>query len=564
MLASNSVKSQEITSLWKQTKERAKHPIKMSGTISANQIYYNAWGGDLRLQPYSYFLIGRLNFDVMGIKLPFTFKFSNQKYSIKKPQFQSFNNFGVAPTYKWVKLYLGYNSVQFSNYILSSPFTGIGVKLTPNKFEITALYGRFSKAIEFDTINNTQPMYKRNGYAFKVKYRDGSDFIGLSMFKAVDDSNSLENKYYNGNFMKPQENFVYSIEAGKKFLTNFVFSTEFANSFITDNITNLELTNYKKSFSNFGYNFINPKVSTGSYLAYRGRLVYTLKSYNVGVNFEHIDAGYATLGVPYFNSDLERISLLFASQLMKDKIRFTFNIGREKNNLNDEKVTSSKRFNYSINANFLPSKRVNISMNYSNFTSISRMQSNFETINISEFEFIDTLNYSQVAQNANLNGFFMLSDPKNIEKQQNLLLNLSFQQASDVRNNNTDENITQNTNINISYIHSLLPKSLSFTATVNGNYSKFTGFDNYTYGPTLGITKSFFKRKWSNALSVSYNQTISNSIKQNEFVNFRFSSNYRLKKKHNFRLSIITINRKNLTNESFTELTGTFIYTYRF
>src|SRR5579859_3793390 len=66
-------------------------PLKVTGGVSANQIFYLANGIDNRRTPYSYFLSGNLNLNVYEFNMPVSFTFSNQNISLQQP----FNQFGA-------------------------------------------------------------------------------------------------------------------------------------------------------------------------------------------------------------------------------------------------------------------------------------------------------------------------------------------------------------------------------------------------------------------------------------------------------------------------------------
>jgi hypothetical protein len=166
-------------------------PLRITGGISANQIFYAAGGMDSRRDPYSYFLSGNLNFDLYGWSVPLSFSFSNQKLSFQQP----FNQYGLHPTYKWITGHIGYVSMNFSPYTLSGHlFKGVGIELAPaGKFTYSAMYGRLQKAVEADTSAEAagEAAFRRMGYGFKVGYRNGGDYANAILFRAKDEASSL-------------------------------------------------------------------------------------------------------------------------------------------------------------------------------------------------------------------------------------------------------------------------------------------------------------------------------------------------------------------------------------
>src|SRR5512147_2895096 len=94
-----------------------KKPFKFTGSISANQVLYGAWGDiENRRQPYTYYLLGNLNAAFYGWNFPFSFSLSDQQSEYTTPPMQNFDRFGVTPYYKWIKLHAGHSSMSFSPY----------------------------------------------------------------------------------------------------------------------------------------------------------------------------------------------------------------------------------------------------------------------------------------------------------------------------------------------------------------------------------------------------------------------------------------------------------------
>jgi hypothetical protein len=55
------------------------NPVKLSGGLSANQIFYANNTENTYRDPYSYYLGGQLTLDLYGVVLPFSFTYSNQQ-----------------------------------------------------------------------------------------------------------------------------------------------------------------------------------------------------------------------------------------------------------------------------------------------------------------------------------------------------------------------------------------------------------------------------------------------------------------------------------------------------
>ena len=124
-----------------------KKGLKVNGGLSFTNNFYKGSDSLVLRDPYAFYLNGNLNVNLWGVSMPFSFMYSNTQKSYTQP----FNRFKLDPRYKWVHLLIGTNVLEMSKYTLSDHlFTGVGVELTPGNWNISGMYGRFNKAIEYD------------------------------------------------------------------------------------------------------------------------------------------------------------------------------------------------------------------------------------------------------------------------------------------------------------------------------------------------------------------------------------------------------------------------------
>ena len=123
-----------------QWKNLFKDGIKISGGITANHIYYQAWGIADRQVPLNFLYTGNMTVDVLGkIRMPVQFSFSNQNFNFQHPfnpgyRFgQPFNRLVLKPTYKGITLHIGTCALSFSPYTLAHRYNGIGLEYKPKK-----------------------------------------------------------------------------------------------------------------------------------------------------------------------------------------------------------------------------------------------------------------------------------------------------------------------------------------------------------------------------------------------------------------------------------------------
>ncbi len=540
------------------------NPLTISGGVSVNQIGYAVSGIESRRDPYSFFASGNVNFNLYGWSVPLTFTYSNQQGSFQQP----FNQFGLHPTYKWVTGHFGYASMNFSPYTLGGHlFLGAGAEASPGKFKISAMYGRLMQAVEPDTLaaNPPMPAFKRMGWGIKAGYADGNDQIYLILFGAKDDVNSIRYVPEEEGIL-PEENLVVSLIGSKALFERVILKAEYSISGISRDTRSqkVELTNYK-FFNNAGSLF-TPNLSSSFYNAFNAGVDYQANTYSVGFRFEKIDPRYRTLGAYFFNNDLINYTVNGATSLFKGKINLAANVGIQKDNLDNTKISSMNRTVGSINVGLAASKQLNLTASYSNFTSFTNIRSQFVDINQgTPYENLDTLNFTQISQNASLNANYRMSKSK--ERPQNINVNLSFQDAADKQGDVKQNSGSQFYLANAAYSFSFVPQTLTVTAAFNYNENKGVNIKSTTVGPTIALGKSFLEKQLRTSLSTSWNQSYTNGEQINKIINVRASAGYSIKKKHNLNLSLIMVNRasaKEGTAQAFTEYTGTLGYSYNF
>jgi hypothetical protein len=538
-------------------------PIKISGGVSLSQIGYAASGIDSRRDPYSYYATGNLNVSLYGWSVPLSFSYSNQGVSFQQP----FNQFSMHPTYKWITLHAGFTSMNFSPYTVGGHlFSGVGVDATPtNKLRISALYGRFLKAVQPDTTagSRVQAAYDRYGYGMKVGYGDGKDFVEAIVFRAQDEQQSIRFVPETQGIL-PQENLVLGFTGGKSLFQKLLLRFEWATSAITRD-TRAGQTTTENPLGSVGGLF-TPRTSSSYYNAMKANVTYQGNGYSVGMGYERIDPQYRTLGSYFFNNDLENITVNAATALLQGKVNLSANVGTQRDNLDESKATTMKRVVTALNVAFAPSQKFNLSVSYSSFQSFTNVRSQFVNINrLTQFDFLDTLNFTQVSQNANINSMYQLGNNKN--RRQTISLNLTAQGASDKQGQVEQNSGLRFYNFNSSYSLSLTPQSFTLSTSFNLSMSDGVASQSRTFGPTVAVTKQFFEKKLRTSASISHNESYANGLHTGSILNGRLSGNVSIKKKHNINLSTVVVNRNSVQEgaaKSFTEFTATLGYVYSF
>lgn len=586
--------------------------LKINGGINASQVFYGASGIKSRRNPYAYFVSGNISFSMFSVSVPLTFTFTNQtfNYNYQLPSYD-FNQLGIQPSWKWIKVYAGYNTMSFSPYTLNGAlFLGGGVELTPpGHVQVSAMYGRLRKPQAFDPLaDNTAEQapfaYRRMGYGTKITYklkakkrsrkqskapdskysRDGdikppplpnspvasnntagqNDQIEVIVFGAYDDIGSVPPPP-DSVLVNPENNLALSFRISKSLGKRLTFDGEVATSAVTQDTRIQTLDKETKNAFVITDAFFRRKTSTAYYNAYKGSLNYNAGGFTIGLGYERVGPEYRTLGAYYFNNDLENMTVNFSTQLFRNRLSIATNIGTQRNNLNNDQLATLRRISGSANISFTPNPILNFNLSYSNFQSLTRIRSQFEQINqVTPFDNLgDSLNLTQVAQNANLNANLNLV--ATAQQQQMLNVNIAYQQA-DTEQGGTTIPGTQfyqvTTAYNISWVRLDMNASLAF----NYNQNVAENLNTRTLGPTFSLNKNLLKKRLALTLSASFNQAITNGVQNNQIVNGRIGASYTLKQKHRFTLSTLFLNQLTQTEtaHAFSEFTGTLNYAYSF
>lgn len=503
-----------------------KDMLKINGGLNLSSVFYNANGIPNRRQPFTYFLNGNITANIIGISLPFTFNYSNNQINYSQPyNIQSFN-----PTYKWIKGYAGITSMNFSPYTQNGHvFAGGGIELTPKNFKFAALYGRFKKATpyDFDNSSDANMAYKRIGWGGYVGYANKGHEVKLIYFAAKDDPASLAFVPLTTT-ITPMRNTVVSI-AAKTFLVKKVsLEAEYALSGITRN-TQSAVDIQSAPRNKLPYLFsTNP--TSQFFQAYKASIGYNLKLVRLAFAYEKVEPDYKTLGAYFFNNDLENFTFAPSATLLKGKLSLGANTGLQKNNLNGDKLNTTKRWVGAVNASYAPNQKWNFNGSYSNFSSFTKQRPQDNPFYRNS---LDTLNFYQLTQNANAGASHNFG---NQNLKQSSTLNASYQITGQKQGALTDATafgINQNINtpakvVNANYSHNfqLVKHKSSIGFNFNTNYSEQGNFYTLFVGPGIMAGKNLMNNLLKVNTGVTFNRVYVNSSNNNNILNARVGANY--------------------------------------
>ncbi|GHV58787.1 hypothetical protein FACS1894182_11850 [Bacteroidia bacterium] len=522
--------------------------MTIHGGFSASSIYYTGTEPYAR-DPFTWYLSGTVNLNLMGLlDLPFTFNFTNSGSNYTYPTLP--NRLSLHPTYKFLTAHIGDVAMTFSPYTLSGhQFTGAGLDINPDKpFKCSVMYGRLVRPVEYGGGSNAiQAAYKRMGSGVNLRYEQKRFRLGASLLVAKDNENSLAWKP-DSLFIYPKQNLAGSFSAGIEVIPSMQLTAE------------------------YGVSLLNNDIRKGNeqeqlFHAFKTALNYTFLNNTIGIGYERIDPDYKTLGAYYFNNDFENITLHYARPFFNNKATLALSGGMQRDDLDNKKESQTKRFVFSADAGYAASERLNFSGSYSTFQTHMNLRSQFDYINeLTPYDNLDTLNYTQLSQNVNLSINYLFG--KETQKQQ-LNLSLNLQEAADKQGDVIPEGAASHFyNAALGYGMQIVPQDMDFNVSLNASQSRMDGQSLFVIGPTAGITARFLDKKLSSGIVASYNTGYLTGTKQNDVSTIRLNLSYLLLKKHNLSLSAIYRNNAALNNAASmlrtNGLTVTATYSYRF
>ena len=559
------LKSQDVESFFGEINERieAGEWVKVNGAISTMGSFNQINGIEQRQDPFSFRLNAAINFDVLGIKAPFSASISDGNKVYKLP---SYAFYGISPSYKWIKLHLGDRSMNFSKYTLAGHnFRGAGMELKPGRFRFAAMYGQLKRAVAEDLNNrqNLETAYERKGWGTKIGYEHGESSYHLVVFQAKDDATSIpaltENLPSN---LRPQENTVLSFIGKQKLGDLFTLSFDYALSGLTRDSESALMDKNQYSLLKRMGGLYTPKASSGFYKAFNTKLDVNTKIGQINFNHEWVDPGYKTLGALFFANDLESFTTGITTSLLKKKINLSGNAGIQRNNLNGVDNNSNRRFLGTINMGINLSEKMNLNLNYSNASATNKLRA----VSIPFIE-VDSLILVQTNQSASVSSIYTFINTE--EKQSMLISTFSFQNANSIENDEIKEDQSTTYYLGqLSYVFGLPKKNWNVTTSLLINYGEIPNLNLLTLAPNISMKWKVLDEKMDIGATVNYSTIFTNNIISNKVYAIRLNTGYKLFEKHSLNASLNytknAVSNQPYVYSDFSEFTGTLSYHWKF
>jgi hypothetical protein len=529
-------------------------PIKFSGSLSAQFLGYSTTRERPSRDPFVWTLSGSPTLSIYGFNVPFSFVISPKQRDFRQP----FNQFGMSPHYKWLTVHAGYRNVNFSRYTMAGhTFLGGGIEATPGNFRLGFVYGRFLKAIEDDSLNVEYviPTYQRTGYSMKIGYGSQSNYVDLIMFKAKDDTGSIDTPEPAADVI-PGENLVFGIKTFQRFLKKFTFDLDFGYSIYTNNLRATDEGLPDIPFQSFISSLTTLNNSTNVNWAANTSLAYTHKLFGLRFRYQRIQPEYQSMGAYFFNNDLEQITVDPSLYLLQRKLNIRASIGYQRNNLAEDKINDTFRRINSLNVSYAPSAKFSANFSFMDF----RINQKMNPLIIKDF--VDSLQMKQVSTNFSINLNYNFGTK---EMRQTVSMGTNYQKFNDENQNTDIYNSSSSQSPFLTYRFTNSVAKYGLNARVNYNYFQSTFSDQSRLGFTVGGNKRMADNKLNLNASGTLFQNKSEGEANGSTSMLRARLSYKVAKSHRLNFSLNYINRKfnTDTQNNFNEFLIRFGYSMR-
>ncbi|MES2621474.1 MAG: hypothetical protein V4615_11545 [Bacteroidota bacterium] len=530
------------------------NPLEIHGTASASVGYYKGVGFNNTRKPYSYSIMLAPVFSVYGVQIPFNFTFTEGSKSVSNP----FAQFGVNPSYKWIKGYFGWTNMTWSPTTLNGKtFLGAGIEINPSLFRFGAFYGRMNPAIRENLLGPSpqQPQFKRRGWGLKVGVGNENNYFDFIWLHGKDVSNSIPKPTSDLNTLDytPAENAVFGIKSHQAFLKNknLVWDLDGAASAYTrDN--NSQLVDIGTGVgTKFLKVAIPPRLSTSYAWTAHTNISYKAETYTLGFDYNRIQPEYQSMGLDYIMNDQQKITLNQSFVAAKRKVNVSFSEFYQHDNLNKRKAAKTNRAGLTTAVNLNINQNFGAAISYNNYFT-------FHTKGRKEIN--DTTKIFMVQNTFVFAPYYTIVNAKMVH---NIYLSATYSRLDDLNEFTSKFSKNSTVNTNIGYSLSVLKSAFSFGPSLNVLYSESPVFKMFSVGPAVALGKNFLKGKISLNTSVTFIASRLNDVWNSKTVTNSIGFGYRITKNHAVKVNNNIMHTFYL-NGNTSEYKGDLTYTYTF
>jgi hypothetical protein len=341
-------------------------PFSISGSIGGGVSFYHSTENLYTQPPFAWNLYANFTPTVYSFSFPFSFVLTQYSSSYTTP----FAQFGVSPTYKWIRLDLGYRTINMSPLVFGGQsFLGVGLELNPGIFRFAAFYGSLNKAVSEDTTSGhlAQPQYGRMGFGVKIGVGTEANHLDLLYFHAHDDSGSIR-LITDTAVIRPQENSVLGASFKLSFLKHrIIWTGDLAASALTQDLSapTVNRDTLTNGFDKLASRLINYRNSTVVNFAGQTLLSFFLKTFNTTLGYRRVQPDFTSLGIPYMLNDMQTFQWNAGLILDKGKVNLNANINDQQVGVSGKEASKLNTFTGSFNMGAMLSTHANLSAAFS-------------------------------------------------------------------------------------------------------------------------------------------------------------------------------------------------------
>lgn len=539
--------------------------IAVNGGVGLNLRTYNTSALENRQAPFTYTLSANANIKLFDkVNAPFSFVFNGQNTTssnpfnldaIKESLKNRFVRVGISPKYEWATVHLGHRSMNFSSLTYANQtFYGVGTELNPGKFRFAALRGLMPTAepVDLSLFEVNQEVFNRRATTIKVGYGDDQKFFDIIAMKGED---RWEDYRVNADssLVAPQENLVLGINTRLQLLKSLSARLEMASSAFSTN--KLATTDQPNQFPHPGL-LLDANSSTNVSTALNGGWQFQGKTFSLGMDYQRFAPGYQTMGVYYFNDDLQNVTVNMGFNFAKIQLNVNLTGGIQTNNLDNSKPTTVSRNIGAANVTWSKSN-FQANLSYNNFSN---------SIDYVLNPSLDSLNAVVITENLQATTSYTLSSAGGTKHSFSLMGSsqvVSAPTSSPGTGNNTG---TRMNVANLSYNGAPKEGSFKWTLRANYNINALDGMETDRLGFGGGVTKTLLENKVNLRFDNNYFTSNIGEAKQNSLTS-RLTVGYKLSAAHNINLNAMLLSRNKTqagATETIREFINTLQYSYRF
>ena len=497
--------------------------VKYRGNFNAGGMWYEGPGDR---DSFGYLIQGNLQLTLAGVfHLPFSFTYTDQEFRVPSPL--RLNRFSLSPSYKNLRLYLGDAAMSFMPFTLNGhQFTGGGFEWQGKQgWLFSAMYGRLLKAVAPEPENPAlKPVAARFGYGVMTGYVREKWHLKGSLFTAKDHlpDGGDDLQYY----PLPQGNLAMGIQSRFAIWKKGMLLIDLGRSEIFYDESEISRSGFLQMADSLRYRQTHHALKLQlNYPALRG---------GFGVVYERTDPGYQTFGAYFFNADFENIHLTANQSLFKGRVQLGLRAGVQRDNLDGAKNNTFRRFANAVNLNYRVSENLRGQLSYSGFQSITNTRNQFDVINgTTGLEALDTLNYRQISQQANLMLHYDLPSSSGSKRSFNLAVNYQGNQQGEPAVNG-NHHFYQGS---LSYRFNNPENKLHFSPSLQTSINQSNSSAYIIMGPGTEVATSFLEQRLNARFGIFYNFSHHDAGTIGNVCNIRAHAAYRMGHGHSVNLS---------------------------